>query len=330
MLPGFVVGMLVFLYLQYQEVNGAVSFLSLTSCLAGIAGAINAYLIYAFSLWLDRQMSWQRNPGSRMLTGLLLNELLCFSLCMLMIWAYVNLLSEEADWIASHPQTVLKLGVILLILNLLYTVVYFAVFSYQLYSRGQIEPIQIERQRIELQLQALKSQLGPHFLFNGLNTIANLIVKDAEKAETFIRQLAQLYQYTLGSYRKEWVTVREELAFVDAYLFLLKTRFEEMLQVDMHVPETIRELKLPPMSIQMLVENATKHNQMSQEHPLRIVIEADQHRLTVSNTIHSSSRPADSLHIGLENIRRRYQLLSGKQIQIEKDAMFRIHLPLIE
>ncbi|MEM7368111.1 MAG: histidine kinase [Bacteroidota bacterium] len=329
LLPGFVSGMLVYMYMLYQESSEEETFVSLHTMMAGLCGILNAYLIHGTSLWLNRQISWQKHPGSRLLTGLLLNGCLAFGMSSMLFWAYTSLFVESDFQLRDHPQTMLKLGLILLILVLVYSVVYFAVYSFHQYSKGQIEVIHLERQRLGFQLQALKSQLGPHFLFNGLNTIANLVIGDPDKAEVFVRQLARLYQYTLANYRKEWVSISEELAFVDAYLFLLTTRFDKMLEVSIDVPDEAGQMKIPPMTLQMLVENATKHNQMSEENPLQITIGADNHQIWVSNTINKKPQTQDSFRIGLENIRRRYQLQSHLDIDIQKGRVFTIKLPLI-
>jgi len=178
-------------------------------------------------------------------------------------------------------------------------------------------------------LRALKDQLSPHYLFNNLNTISSLIYKDKSLAEAYIRKLAGSYQYTLETYDKSLVSLKEEMKFVKAYEYMLKTRFQDQIEIDYLIPDEQMESQLPPLSIQMLVENAAKHNQLSKENPLKIEIGGDHKYLWVKNNKTKSPGGIQSFKIGLSNINARFKLLSSKEIIVENKEDFLVKLPLI-
>ena len=328
-LPGLVFGMLVYLYLAYQEDFGPEHRKGLELILAAACGILNAYAITWSSRWLDQKLKWQTQPGIRLISGLLLNGLMVFGITASLTWAYMGSLSGQENIPEQANQLFLKLGVILFLLMLLHSILYFALYSYAYYSHGQIEEIRQESKRIDLQLNALKSQLSPHFLFNSLNTVSNLVAKDVDVAEDFIRRLATLYQYTLKSYEATSVSLQEELEFVTAYLFLLQTRFNGLLDVQVDLPDQLMQSRVLPLSLQMLVENAVKHNELQAERPLHIQIGANDQWIWVRNNKTRTPQHINSFEIGLDNIRARYQLQYQKEIHIEDQDHFTVRLPII-
>jgi two-component system, LytTR family, sensor kinase len=215
-------------------------------------------------------------------------------------------------------------------ITILYNIVYALLYSYQHYSIAQIENLQSERKQLELQFEALKSQVSPHYLFNSLNTISSLIVKDTPSAEQFIRRLAQTYQYILDTQNKPFVLLKEEVEFVKSYYYLLRIRFQQQLDVEINLPSGIMSSKIPPLTLQMLVENAVKHNPLSSDKKLFIYITAQDNKFVrVINTKTGKVDSVASFKVGLENIKRRYQFFTDTGIDIKDDEKFTVSLPVI-
>jgi LytS/YehU family sensor histidine kinase len=213
-----------------------------------------------------------------------------------------------------------------------YTLTSFMLFSYQHYAVMQVQALHLKRTQLALQTELLKSQLSPHYLFNSLNTISSLAHRDAGQAEQFVRKLAHTYQYVLNTHDQPLVRLEEELQFVRAYNHLLKVRFEGAIQIREEVAAHLLGCRVPPLTLQMLVENAVKHNAVSRESPLHICIYSDsENYLNVINTI-GEQQPAareHSLKVGLENIRKRYHYHTNQQIQVAQEGYYTVRLPLL-
>ena len=177
----------------------------------------------------------------------------------------------------------------------------------------------------------LKRQVNPHFLFNSLNILDCLVCEEkAEQASTYIHKLAGIYRYMIKSEDEDLVTLREELEFTSQYVDLLKVRFPKGLQVMIDVPEDTKARFVLPCSIQLLVENATKHNIVSAENPLVIKIKSKDEYVSVSNNIIPKVTQVQSTGLGQKYIRRQYLDLSGKAIGIERtETEYKVTLPLL-
>ena len=190
----------------------------------------------------------------------------------------------------------------------------------------------LARAGIQSELETLRSQLDPHFLFNSLNTLAALIEDDNEPAHTYLEQLADVYRYVLLSRDKTTVPLREEMAFVEAYLYLNKTRFREDLQVEQHIAPAAYATNVAPLSLQMLVENAIKHNVISPENPLRVTLstETGATYVRVQNNVQPKTGLEQSTKVGLRNIINRYRLLSEHPVEVlRENGLFTVRVPLL-
>ncbi len=195
---------------------------------------------------------------------------------------------------------------------------------YYWHSRGKTE-----RERDRFRLQALENQLSPHFVFNNFSILADLIEVDSKRASAYLMNLSKVYRYTLSHLDHETVTLQEELAFLDKYLALLQQRFGESVQVRIAPDVTQRKGGLPPAALQMLIENAIKHNEHTLSHPLIISITADKKRITVSNHKQLVAS-TDSTHMGHHNIVERYRLLTRKKVVISNTPEnYSVTIPLI-
>ncbi len=292
-------------------------------------GVLTAYINYLLTEFLNRTIPWKTNMGSRFLVGIFFHFLASFLVSFFMLYAYAVFYGLSFNFLSVNKWIFTKLAIILFIFIVIFQVIYLVLFSYYSYSHLQIEKIRQERKQVEYQLNALKSQLNPHFLFNSLNTISSLIYKDKRKAIEFIRKLASMCDYTLNSYRKRYTTIKEELRFLESYNYLIETRFEKKYNYDLTISKELLRTKIPPLTLQMLVENAVKHNIMSDLIPLKVSISFNNEYIIVSNNITSSPTNVKSLKIGLKNINARYLLLFGKGIVTVKGEDFVVKLPII-
>ena len=178
--------------------------------------------------------------------------------------------------------------------------------------------------------ESLKNQINPHFLFNSLNALTNLVYEDQDKAAKFIKQLSEVYRYVLDTRERELVTLQEELAFVQSYLFLQQIRFGNNLKVNVSLNNA--QGKIAPLALQILLENAIKHNVISVDNPLSIeVYEKNGFICVVNNLQKKSIITEDGTGLGLENIKSRYKFLTDKEVDVsEADGKFSVKLPLIE
>lgn len=198
------------------------------------------------------------------------------------------------------------------------------------YRTAIIEKEEIKRSHMASRIESLQNQINPHFLFNSLNVLSSLIQEDARQADRFVQQLAQVYRYVLAVQDKEMVPLAEELQALDAYLFLLDIRFGDALHWQNEVQPTVAE-NIPPLSLQMLVENAIKHNVVSQKHPLSLRLSrVGEHYLKMENNVQQKEQDNISLGIGLQNIEQRFTFLSDRPVKIDRSAThFSVSLPIL-
>lgn len=191
----------------------------------------------------------------------------------------------------------------------------------------------LAKENIRSQFEALKSQLDPHFLFNSMNTLAALIEPDNTDAQKYLEQLSDVYRYVLLSRQKETVSLEEELDFVQSYIFLNKTRYRDNLIVENDIPEESLNRRVAPLSLQILVENALKHNVISKDKPLTLRITVDRHGyVVVENNVQKKNilEMEKSTKTGLQNIVNRYALLTPNPVEINQSAeLFSVRIPLI-
>ncbi len=222
-------------------------------------------------------------------------------------------------------------GGLIFVFSIMIIAVYELIYSVKAWKQLAVESEALKRENLVSQLESLKEQVKPHFLFNSLSTLIGLIDEDKTRAKKFVEDLAYVYRYLLQSNDQPLITVREELAFIGAYTYLLKTRFEDRLQVDVEVGEAALGQRIPPLTLQILLENAVKHNEVSSSRPLRIrITDVDGHHLEVANTLQRRKSAQPSTKKGLANIFAKYDLLRQPAPELyETEAQFIVRLPLI-
>lgn len=217
-----------------------------------------------------------------------------------------------------------------LFLNCLHAIVY---YMNQL-KKSQLQTERLEKATAEAQFVSLRNQVNPHFLFNSFNVLSSLVYKDADMAAAYIRQLSKVYRYVLYNQNEQKVSLKQEMEFIDAYLYLLDIRFGENLIIKNTVEGRTETLYLAPMSVQMLVENAIKHNIISKKKPLTISLSieknADMLYLAVENTLQKKDSVVSSTNLGITNIKQRYKFISNREVIItDGPEAFKVLVPLI-
>ncbi len=241
--------------------------------------------------------------------------------------AWFAILGVEPDW---RPIQIVSLANVICVLFV--THVYERVFLIKEREGDQLRVSQLEGARAEAELQALSAQVDPHFLFNCLNTLGSLIEVDPGRAARFNANLASVYRYLLSNRSRNLVQLSDELRFLKSYVGLLEMRFGDMvsLEIDSAVALDPEAVLIPPTALQVLVENAVKHNGFSAESPLRIHLHMGAEDLEIHNPRRPKARLAPSEGVGLRNLGDRYRLATGREIDIESaPGDFRVRLPLI-
>ncbi len=189
---------------------------------------------------------------------------------------------------------------------------------------------QLEKEQVKARLSELQNQLSPHFLFNHFNILYSLIDEDPERAKEFLNRLSEIYRYILGKKKQDLVELSEELIFLNHYIFLMKTRFEDKIRVKMEMEQVAGHFLIPPLSLQILLENAIRHNEASSAKPLEIRIRHHENYLVITNNFQPKSGNTQGTQTGLENIRSRLALFTNRPLLIEQDeSVFKAQIPLI-
>lgn len=208
--------------------------------------------------------------------------------------------------------------------------IYETIFFYTKLQKSITEKEQLERENIKSQLEGLKNQVNPHFLFNSLNTLTYLIPEDEDRAVAFVQQLSKVYRYILEIRDEKLIPLSEELKFLDAYIYLLKERFGNNIHVEVKVPDSALNHKVVPLSLQLLLENAIKHNIISNLKPLMIEVFVEKGKLIVRNNLQKKNQVMNSTKAGLQNIKNRYSFFSNKKVEVlNTSEYFIVMLPLL-
>lgn len=227
----------------------------------------------------------------------------------------------------------LKLNIIYgSLINLFLHLLNAILFFFREYKRQWQETEELRQRSAQANIQLIKSQINPHFLFNNLNVLSGMLIRDNPEANRFIEEFSKVYRYILSNQDKELVELRSELEFIQPYIFLMQKRFDKGLRVTLDIPPAYESWYVVPAALQMLIENAIKHNVVSKSRPLDIQIHANGNQtLVVKNTLQPRLAAEPSTRIGLENIRKRYELISGRTVSIKQTGdSFEVAIPLLQ
>lgn len=301
--------------------------------------------LYATSRALNKRFSWREQINLRFLlevTAGVVYIAVVTGLYALLLHLFLPERETETTFWDEYWEGVIKLGILTVVIAYLYSLVHFSLYSYNQYAKHQLQQYQAARTQLKLQFDALRSQLSPHFLFNALNTVSSLIYRNAEIASDYIRQLVFTYRYILRTNSFQLIPLKEELELVRAFYFLQQIKYEDQFEYKQAISGPALNSWIPPLTLQMLMENALKHNVVGEDKRLTLEISDNNGYLIVKNNLiprtqllrigsNLVERPDEptSFKIGLTNIRDRYAYFTSKQIDVSKNAQFIVKLPLI-
>lgn len=302
--------------------------LVLSNCLYSVViGGSMGIGITQIVIWLDRKHPWLKNPSKRVIYQLVFTVVYSTGIVAVVIVVLAVFRSDRtsSQMLFRHGVLMMKITLFFVILSMLITN---AIIFFVNWKKSVVIQEQLKREQLSLQYETLKNQVNPHFLFNSLNSVTSLIKKDPDKAILFVQKLSEVLRYVLEQKDNEIVTVESELKFLESYIFLQKIRFGANLKVQIEVGNS--NCYIIPLSLQMLIENAIKHNVVSREFPLSVTIcSKDNDYLEVRNSL-KKKKELKTSGIGIENIRSQFRFFTSKPVRVEQDeAYFIVELPLI-
>lgn len=308
--------------------------LALTFAITFAYGA-GLWFVNGFAVgWLNGHISWAERPLRRLLTTLAVSVGGSVLVILLIQAGYLLVVGESLARLGRpemYGRVLVPLGITVIISLFNHSRSFF-----QQWREAAVRVERLEKETAVARLDSLRRQVDPHFLFNSLNALTSLVEEnDPARAVRFIRQLSQVYRYVLDSESQELVPLADELRFAESYLFLQKTRLGNALAVEMDLPApaALATFFVPPLALQLLLENVIKHNAAFQADPLRVLVRLDATAgtLTVRNTLRPRRlAPGESSGLGLKNLLARYAFLTDKPLVIkEENGEFAVALPLL-
>ena len=296
-----------------------------------ISMAYGQGLYLGMSSWnnyLSSRISWLYAPWKSFWIALFSNTILVILIVYIINLAYRPLL-YDCDFSCVFNSLGFGEFIIPLFIGLMITTIFQAANFLNVWKKSLVETEKYKNAQLAAQYQTLNSQVNPHFLFNSLNVLSTLVKKNPDQAEKFIHQLSNVYRNVLDVRNEELISMKQELETLKAYMFLIETRFGERIRMDIQITPKEDEY-LVPLSLQMLVENAVKHNAATLKNPLTIQLYAADGFWWIKNNRKEMTDPVPGKGMGLENIRQRYQMATGKEIIVrDEDDFYAVGLPVI-
>lgn len=273
--------------------------------------------------YTNTKISWLEEPVKRFIVGMVTTVVYTATIIILTIYVFKWVFDFHFGG-SIQPTITISVVVTLLISLFLHARAFFLNWK-----KLELDAVKLRNENLTSKYESLKSQLDPHFLFNSLNVLTNLVYSDADKSAKFIKQLSEVYRYVLEVRNKELVSLEDELKFVESYLYLQQIRFGDKLKVVNNLQGV--EGLIPPLALQIPVENAIKHNVISEDDPLTIKMFVNDNHVIVENNLQKKTLLTEtSTGIGLDNISKRYEFLTGQKILVEETTTaFIVKLPLL-
>ena len=296
------------------------------------------YQLYAFVLGYSNmfyfsyleQRQWGEKDGIKRITIGILGSVIITIIGLILLRMFTSLYyyGQTFDYFIAHET--LKPYQFGLWITLTIVIAFHVIYFYNKYQQNKIKEQKVIAGTASAKFDALKNQLDPHFLFNSLNVLTSLIEENPDNAQKFTTSLSKVYRYVLEQKNKDLVTVDEELAFAKTYMSLLKMRFEDSIIFEIPERASNPESKVVPLSLQLLLENAVKHNTVTTSKPLHVKIFEDAGNLVVENNLQPKQIVKKSSGVGLNNIKQRYDLLTDKKVFINQQAKsFAVAIPML-
>lgn len=279
--------------------------------------------------FLSKKISWKKYAKYRILIGAV-GSIILTMIGIFLIRIFIQMAIEGENWEEFIAGERLIYYMIALLITIVISAFFHAFYFYKAWQDRKVKEQKIIAGTASAKFDALKNQLDPHFLFNSLNVLTSLIDEDPRQAQKFTTALSKVYRYVLEQKNKDLVTVDEELQFAHTYVQLLKMRFEEGIEFSLPEKSKDPEARIVPLSLQLLLENAVKHNVVTPESPLKIEVFERDNMLVIENNLQEKQVLKKSSGVGLQNIRQRYSILSNRQVAIDKDGTkFSVGLPVL-
>lgn len=323
-LVGVMIGTILVFMLQAESVNEIIGEYVISVIITYICWYGNKVLTY----WHNARMSWDEQPLRKSIYLFLLNG--SYTALATTSALYVFFLlnpSYFGFWWTALKWALIVGGLTSLFMNTFYTGIYF----FEKWKESLLETERLKRENVQSQLNALRNQVNPHFLFNSLNTLTALIGEDKNKATQFVRNFSDFYRYTLKSQEQELSTLQEEINATQLYLKMQEERFGANLIFKNNIPESKLKTYIPTLTLQILVENAIKHNVISSSKPLTIELSVDENDfLIIKNNFQPKTTKLPSTKLGLKNIQERYRYLCDRKVSIEEGKTnFKVFIPVL-
>ena len=278
---------------------------------------------------LNRALPWDTQAKQRAIagiTGSIVITMLSLIALNLILWVFVNGNDLSVLWIRENRD----FYIIALLITVLVSLSMHAIGFFYEVQQEKVVSQKLRKENLASELSALRAHIDPHFLFNSFNVLSGLIEEDKDKAQDFLTGLSKIYRYILEQRHEDTSTVEDELSFAKRYLDLQRTRFENSIFLKTDIDRVLLQKKIPSLSLQLLLENAIKHNAFDLQQPLSISITADVNNLIISNNRKARGHINGSNKMGLQNIKDRYKLMSSRDIKITAASdRFTVQLPLI-
>lgn len=296
------------------------------------------YLIYSSRKWFRQPLKKTKRLLALIPSGVVFTAT-CFVLSKMLrnAIAFGSGTNEKQAFVIHVENDQVELGLIgtsviySILVFLLLLGIYELVYHFARLRHTEKERDRLEKEKLQAELQQLKGIINPHFLFNNLNSLSSLISENPSQAEDFLDELTKVFRYLLRNNETELTSLGQELQFINSYYHLLQTRYGKAISMHINIDAGLESYLLPPLTLQLLVENAVKHNRIHKDYPLRIeLFNDDGHRLVVKNNLSLREHSIESTGIGIRSINSRYQLLNHETLTIRKDAeTFCVIIPLI-
>jgi two-component system, LytTR family, sensor kinase len=331
-----VTGIIELIIIAYNAATGAIHVSSPVGFAARFlfGTAVSApFAVAAFLLdirlitFLERRISWEDRPLARALSEIALSCAIAFPVAYLLTGISHFIRPYHNGYLYNAFNNALIVSVV----NILFTAVLEGVLAVLRHRVARQRMEQIERETALARLEVLKNQLSPHFLFNSMNVLSSLVAKDPQRAQQCIEIFSSLYRYVLEVIEQPLVPLRGELDFARAYLSIQELRFEGSIAAEFLIPESAQEMLVPPLALQTLLENVFKHNTVSGDQPIRLMVHVAGDLLVVENTLRTKRHQTGSTGIGQKNLLKRYELVGDRlPTFVSTGSLYVARLPLIQ
>lgn len=286
----------------------------------------NMYFFY----YLETKLDWKTQANKRLIIGAVGSIILTMLGLVVLRFITLVIVINQPVYNFIYDSFAVNYYLFGFVITVFVSLLFHVFFFYKALTEKKVTEQQIVAKTETAKYESLKSQIDPHFLFNSLNVLTSLISEDPKKAEKFTSKLSKVYRYVLEQKNKDLVSLNEELEFAQTYLELIKMRFENAVNFEIPEKATNPELKIIPLSLQLLLENTIKHNVISEENPLKVTIEEENGFLVITNNFNPKTILEKSTKVGLNNIVERFNLITLKKVSIEKTSgFFTVKMPLL-